>query len=305
MIEKEDFSLTNETHIVLCATKAFISMACYHGIERARLACGGHGFSHYSGIPLMRTEQASFATLEGETTVMYLQVARFLIKNLNKLAKGQKLKGQLEYLNSAESVLADGCGVLNDLRNPENLRKLLIVNSFHYARQAAQDMMGFMSEGLSMQEIWNKRVGILLSEAAQNHTILYIYDAFIEHLAVSITCEKTKDLLNKLGLLYALNNIIERPLALIESGYINRQCLKDLDGLREEILREVRPHAAALTDAFSYPDFILKSAAGRNDGKFYETMFEWAKNSTLNTQTEKPFAGWEYIKELRNVNAKL
>jgi len=36
------------------------------------MACGGHGYSYYSGIPGIIDEFKPMVTLEGENTVMYL-----------------------------------------------------------------------------------------------------------------------------------------------------------------------------------------------------------------------------------------
>lgn len=49
-------------------------------LEICRLACGGHGFSHYSGMPSLVQTYSANVTYEGENTVMYLQVARYLMK---------------------------------------------------------------------------------------------------------------------------------------------------------------------------------------------------------------------------------
>lgn len=41
------------------------SEIAYDGMEICRKACGGHGFSHYSGIPMLLAEYAANLTLEG------------------------------------------------------------------------------------------------------------------------------------------------------------------------------------------------------------------------------------------------
>lgn len=39
-----------ETHICLSLGKSFFSELVYDGMEICRKACGGHGFSQYSGF---------------------------------------------------------------------------------------------------------------------------------------------------------------------------------------------------------------------------------------------------------------
>ncbi len=58
-----DFSLMSESHACLCLGKALFTEIAYDGIETCRKACGGHGFSHYSGIPALLCEFASNLTM--------------------------------------------------------------------------------------------------------------------------------------------------------------------------------------------------------------------------------------------------
>jgi len=92
----QDFSMLNDIHALLSGCKAVYSFSMLHGIEKVRLACGGHGFSQYSGIPSILTESSPQATYEGENTVMQLQMARYLIKSLNKATKGQTVNESVE-----------------------------------------------------------------------------------------------------------------------------------------------------------------------------------------------------------------
>ena len=55
--------------------------------EWCRLSCGGHGFAHYSGLPAIYFENVPNATLEGENQIMYLQLARYLLKMLKHSTK--------------------------------------------------------------------------------------------------------------------------------------------------------------------------------------------------------------------------
>ena len=79
-VNNNDDSMMKETHNCLCLAKALYTDYCNRGLEILRLACGGHGFSHYSGMPHIIQQFSPNVTLEGENTVLYLQVARYLMK---------------------------------------------------------------------------------------------------------------------------------------------------------------------------------------------------------------------------------
>lgn len=61
--EHDDDSLMAETHNCLCLGKALSTDITIRDIEICRLACGGHGFSQYSGLPSLLTEFSPFSTL--------------------------------------------------------------------------------------------------------------------------------------------------------------------------------------------------------------------------------------------------
>lgn len=50
-VNKNDFSMMMEIHLVLSSAKAFYTWGCYFGVETVRQALGGHGYSLYSGLP--------------------------------------------------------------------------------------------------------------------------------------------------------------------------------------------------------------------------------------------------------------
>jgi len=49
-----------------------------------------------------------------------------------------------------------------------------------------------------------------------------------------------------------------------------------------ELLKVIRKDAVVLVDAFGFSDDQLNSALGRYDGRCYETLWKWAKQSPLN-----------------------
>ena len=127
-----------ETHAVLCGGKSYVSELAFKHIETCRLACGGHGFSLFSGLPQIQTEYYAHNTHEGENTVLYLQVARFLIKNYQSFIMNKKGGNSSEatpdsvaYLKFANILLKNACNVESsrEFFNQEIIRKLLATNS--------------------------------------------------------------------------------------------------------------------------------------------------------------------------------
>ena len=49
------------------------------------------------------------------------------------------------------------------------------------------------------------------------------------------------------------------------------------------LLERLRPNVVALVDAFDFTDEDLQSVLGRYDGNVYESLYQWASSSPLNS----------------------
>jgi len=84
---------------------------------------------------------------------------------------------------------------------------------------------------------------------------------------------------------------------LLEDGFFKPQHAAGVRAHIQSLLATLRPQAIGLVDAFNISDFELHSSLGRYDGRVYEHMFQWAKESPLN-RTEV-VEGYElYLKPL-------
>jgi acyl-CoA oxidase len=58
------------THHLSSGLKSYESKITYEGLDAIRQACGGAGFSQWSGLPLLEVDYAPNTTFEGDNTVM-------------------------------------------------------------------------------------------------------------------------------------------------------------------------------------------------------------------------------------------
>lgn len=86
---KGDFSLMKDTHIDLCTHKAFYSEWLIMGHIEIIRACGGHGYNVFSGLTNALMEDFPFIILEGENSVLFLQVAKDLLGQMRKVHEGK------------------------------------------------------------------------------------------------------------------------------------------------------------------------------------------------------------------------
>jgi acyl-CoA oxidase len=99
------------------------------------------------------------------------------------------------------------------------------------------------------------------------------------------------DVLMKLFRLFALHTLEQEGSEFYASG----ACSKHQISLARtntvmQLLKDIRPHAVNLVDAWGFDDWVLDSSLGRADGKVYEDMFYRASElNPLNEITVDPY----------------
>ena len=300
--EKEDFSLMKEVHATLCCTKAFYSFDTDFGIQRARQACGGHGYNSYSGFSTLWKEYSPTITYEGENTIMALQTARFLVSCLDKMRNDEPLPASAAYLKGLEDVLSGKrCQVQNiDDFNIDTVLLILQANASFLVYKAATNLMKGAQDS-SIRESWDKKAGLSLVEAARAHTSAFTYQTFYDKINRDAKSPALKVVLQRLCLLYGIDKLLAHPLGLFESEYVSPKQISLLGERKEALLTEIRPDAIGVVDAFGYPDNTLASALGVYDGNVYETLMKYVRENNEFNKHDFTETFQTYIKGLRNI----
>ncbi|XP_011443813.3 peroxisomal acyl-coenzyme A oxidase 1 [Magallana gigas] len=278
-IEAGNLESLNQLHAVCAGLKAFSTWACTAGIETCRLCCGGHGYSHASGIPKLYTFYTPGCTYEGENNVMMLQVARFLMKIYPDIKRGGPIHEFVQYLGAdltqkscMTEEVALGC-----------LLKAFQHRAARLLSDAAARIENLVRSGKSRQEAWDAST-VALTWAAKAYCHTFVVRTFSQIVSDAAVDKSTKDVLTALCKLYAIDGIIENLGEFIEDGFFSPHQVSFLKNKLADLLAEIRPNAVALVDAFDYPDKTLDSCLGRYDGQVYPALYEYAKNSPFNEQ---------------------
>lgn len=120
--------------------------------------------------------------------------------------------------------------------------------------------------------------------------------------------DESAQVMHLLFRLYALHTLETEASEFFASGAVTvRQATLIRTSEVMKLLKEVRPHAVKLVDAWDFPDWQLDSSLGRSDGKVYEDMFKRASEANpLNDITVDPYPDSEVLfKEDRRLKSKL
>ncbi|EUC50078.1 hypothetical protein COCMIDRAFT_32645 [Bipolaris oryzae ATCC 44560] len=276
-----------DLHASSCALKSLSSSIACEGLEVCRRACGGHGYSSFSGIGPWYSDYLPTTTWEGDNYMLTQQVARYMLKSVRSVLNKEK--------------------PTNDTTQ--------ILSEFHARRNigCAFDIIG-SDEDLVAAFAW--RVSFLAFEASKhrdeqkkpwNDLLVDFYrlsKAHAQYMVVKTNLSTLKkieqegkidknllEVLMKLFRLFALHTLEQEGSEFYASGACSKiQIMLARTNTVMNLLKDIRPHAVRLVDAWGFDDWVLDSSLGRADGKVYEDMFYRASElNPLNDITVDPY----------------
>ncbi|KAG8519380.1 Peroxisomal acyl-coenzyme A oxidase 1, partial [Galemys pyrenaicus] len=290
-IGQGDLSELPELHALTAGLKAFTSWTTNTAIEACRMACGGHGYSHCSGLPNIYVNFTPTCTFEGENTVMMLQTARFLMKSYDQVRSGKLVGGMVSYLNDLPSQRIQPQQVavwqaMVDISSPDGLTEAYRLRAARLVEIAAKNLQNEVMRQKSKEVAWNL-TSVDLVKASEAHCHYVVAKLFAEKL-LQIQDQPVQAVLRNLCLLYCLYGISQNTGDFLQGSILTESQIAQVNQRVKELLMVIRPDAIALVDAFDFKDVTLGSVLGRYDGNVYENLFKWAKNSPLNkTEVKK------------------
>lgn len=299
-------------HMLMAGLKAWSTETAGDGAETARKACGGHGYLMMSGLPEIVNSTTACCTFEGENTVMWKQVANYLMKGVAATARPE----DMAYLSSYSSLSV--CPFKgDDFLDPDYL---FLIFEHRAARLIFQAQKLLSHEKGPSIKAANTH-SIALESAARAHIDLFILRSFIDKLSdVSV---ELHPVLTRLVLLFAITTISSElqlsSASFIEDNYLSADQIATMRSHTNMLLEQLLPDAIALTDAWNFTDASLSSALGCRDGDVHERIWNWTRQLPINVharanggvlkegweQEVKPFLREGKLRATPRVRAKL
>ena len=307
--EKGHFGMLPELHATSSCLKALTTWLTVSGIETCRQACGGYGYSALSGLPSLYCNYVQNLTWEGNNTILCLQTARYIVKNLLRVLKGHQEKGQVPPLADTVRYLAGAVkpirvaevSCVDHLYDSELLDTLMSQRCVFYARSALETLESNARKHKHSEivlyegDVWNAS-HVRLVGLAKTHGWLLLHRSFFKKLGQSSLVAlpaDTRRILHDLALLFTLTQIEDTLGDFLEAGVLTQDQAPFVHEAVQNLLIKLRPDVVALVDAFAHDDYALNSAIGSYDGDVYNRLLAMAKSNPFNATEEGP--AWQDI----------
>lgn len=298
--------LLADLHATSCALKALASTTAAEGLEVCRRACGGHGYSSFSGIGSWYADYLPTVTWEGDNYMLTQQVSRYLLKSARAVLKGNAGDNDTTRILSEFIRRRDIGAAFDVIGSDEDLVAAFAWRvsflTFEALRHRDEDKQSWNS---LLVDFWR-----LSTAHAQYMVVKNFHEALNDPNTTNSIDKNTVTLLHKLFRLYALHTLEKEASEFYSSAAVTvRQITLARTKAVMNLLAEIRPHAVRLVDAWKFPDWQLDSSLGRADGKVYEDMFHRASElNPLNSVVFDPYPDSKVLfkkDERQNLRSKL
>lgn len=272
-----EHSSKEEVHAVASAMKVLSSIYGMNGLQECREACGGLGYSAFSTLGLMREGLDITTTWEGANHVLIQQTAKFILKGVQKLVKGQRLETQslAELTLDQESVLAAKMmsGPLRD--NPQLLTSLLSHKLNRLVHNSMLRLQENVTKSSDVMQAWNQTQVHHLYDAAVAYGELYYTKLMLTKYAeLRTVCADTATLFLRIIELFVYTKV-EKDLAVFrEYDYMTTAQGQAVKSYVIALCEELAESSVRIIDAIAVPDRVMGSPLGMKDGQVYRHFME-------------------------------
>ena len=238
--EQGDTSLVAETHAISSCLKMVTSKMAVDGIEELRRACGGHGYSSFSGLDLIYGNAMVNYTGEGEAYMIIQQTSRWLLKQYAAVVvdKTAQKSGYIDFMRSAAELDAERCPVTqaDDFMRRDVLVGMLghraarLLAATHSRARAGQRA----GVGASPERDRNQWQGIQAATAYGDYLVVKAFASGVDDAPPSC-----RHALGNACALHALTLVAKHGVDLVVDGYMTGKQLQLASDHLDHLCRQV------------------------------------------------------------------
>jgi acyl-CoA oxidase len=204
--EHNDHSGLPTLHALSAGLKTYVTSEAVDGAEDARKLCGGHGYMVISGLPDIIGACAGGTTFEGEPFVMWQQVGRYLLRQIDALKHSNDIDEQMQYLPSNLDPYQPCSATEAELLEPDVQLEIFASRARRLIPKAHSAIRG---SAKIPADAWNEHMMLIISASRMNLEFT-VLKSFVTHLAnlSKTTSTSIRLVLTRLCSIFALSTII-------------------------------------------------------------------------------------------------
>ncbi|QOU22001.1 hypothetical protein BRETT_002165 [Brettanomyces bruxellensis] len=263
--------------------KSTCTWKCLQLIEECRQACGGHGYSAYSGFGKGYADHAVQCTWEGDNNILAQNAGRITVQQVAKMLKtDMKPTGNFSFLAGKSKI-----GHTIDAEDISDLSKLLLALETLIYRLSS-NCLDLLSKN---EQNWDS-ISTEKKSLSHLYAIQYMLSKGIQRLTEMRQSNNggINTPIKLLLSLFALSGIKEYADVFLQFDVLSTQTYAKLKERIGTLCLEIRPMVIGMTDSFKFSDFFINSVLGCYNGDIYNDY--WKAVNSLNDafDTKAPYS---------------
>lgn len=244
------------------ALKAIITWFANDTIQECREACGGKGYLQENRIADLKADVDIFTTFEGDNTVLLQLAAKGILSDFNSEFNSSGFAAVLKLLSTQirDKLVTNNPIYANKIDKEHLYNPKFHQHAFDYRTRrltysVAMRIRGYIKKGIPTYQAFLKVQTHLLA-LGKAYSCELAYKTFYEY-TLGIEDVKYRELFQKLGCLFALDEIKQDASWYLEQGYIGGTKSKAIRQRVERLCTELRPHLKSLVEGYGIPEHCL------------------------------------------------
>lgn len=254
-------------------------------IDQCRQACGGHGYSAYSGFGKAFNDFAVQCTWEGDNNILGMSVGKQLLKKFASVKSGEEATGILDFLNNYKKL--GGTSPVFEAGDLNDPRKILLAIETALVRACVR-----ADAVLEEKKGDTDYIGADLVTLSKLLAHFFLLKAFLDKIDSSKDKKDLLPVLDLLAQLYGATIVLESfsGTFLTYSVVTTDAMAKNSTDHIAELCAKIRPHVIPLTDSFMMSDMLINAPIGYYDGDIYENYFRVVNENNPAKITKAPYS---------------
>ena len=273
-----------EVHAIMSICKPLAAWYSQKGLQECREFMAGHGYSSFSGVPTLLSDNDVNNTWEGENNVLLQQTARYIFKNLQRIIKGQAIESEfVSFLTINGGHAETKMEFTTKAQLTDNfplLRKLLEHRTQLLVRKSMTKLQENAAKYQNMFETWNNTQVFHMHALAVAFGEMVIANELSKRVeATKAQCPDTGFVLSRLYELFVASRIVGDLGTFREGDYLNSDQGNLIRDWMVDLSNETADSSMRVIDAIALPDKVLGSAFGVADGRMYRAYADMVESA--------------------------
>ncbi|KAG2372998.1 hypothetical protein C9374_012941 [Naegleria lovaniensis] len=258
---------------IVSGVKAYICEYATPALRELRVACGGHGYSNNNRIGILMNDMCVFGTAEGDSIVLYQQLAKYLFDRVKKKQSKTttSLSPVLQQVLTCESTNPKG---QNDVLNLEFQKKALAFRVKKLLEECQSQIGSYLKQQKDFQTAWNLSL-VKIIELARSYVELELLFRMQETLLKNAVDQETRDIFKTISSLFSLYMIRQNLSYYLIHEYFDIEISKMImDETLPGLYEQLKHISLDLVEAFNIPDFLLRAPIGIHHQNYVDNTLQ-------------------------------